>query len=105
MWWFKSWVSWVGIVVACAIWILPQVPFYHQWMPYRYELGGMALVLMYMSFGLVSLGLYGLVLGGLSWRSNSEAGRRALKFGMAGISLAMGLIWCYLVLMSLTHSV
>ncbi len=105
MWWFRSWVWWVGIVVACAIWILPNMPFYHQWMPHWYDWGGMALVLLYLSFGLVSLGLYGVILGGLSCRSNLETRRRALKIGMMGIGLAMGLIGCYLALMEFTHSV
>ncbi len=93
------------VVVACATWVLPQVPFYKNWMPYGYDLGGIALVMMYISFGFVSLGLYGLFLGGLSWRSDSVQSWQALKIGSAAISLGLGLIWCYLALMELNLSV
>ena len=105
MWWLKSWPCWALIVVGCATWILPEIPYYQDWMPYGYELGGIALVVMYLSFGCWSLGLYSFVMGGLSWGSDSLKSRLAFKVGLAALSLAIGLVVCYLQLMHLTLSV
>jgi len=73
-------------------------------MPYGYDLGGMALVVLYLSFGFLSLGLYGLVMGALSRRSDSLKSRRAFNIGLASVGLVIGLAWCYLKLMNLTLS-
>jgi len=102
MWWLTSWPCWVLITVGCAALLLPEAPFYQDWMPYGYDLGGMALVLMYLSFGFGSLGLYGLVVGGLGWRSDSLKSCRAFKIGLVALGLATGLVWCYVKLMNLT---
>jgi hypothetical protein len=86
--WLRSWIFWVLIIVGCATFLLPKIPYYQDWMPYGYDLGGMALVVLYLSFGFLSLGLYGLVMGGLSWRSDSldKVGPYALPFlGMSDV--------------------
>jgi hypothetical protein len=86
--WLGSWIFWVFIIVGCATFLLPKIPYYQDWMPYRYDLGGMALVVLYLSFGFLNLGLYGLVMGGLSWRSDSldKVGPYALPFlGMSDV--------------------
>jgi len=66
MGWLKSWSCWALIVAGCAIFLLPKIPFYQDWMPYGYDLGGLALVVLYLSLGFWTLGLYGLVTGGMS---------------------------------------
>ena len=71
-------------------------------MPYGYELGGMALVMLYLSLGFGSLGLYGLVSGWLSGMAVSQKSRGALKIGMIALGVTAGLVWCYLTLMDLT---
>jgi hypothetical protein len=102
--WLRSWIFWVIIIVSCATFLLPKIPYYQDWMPYGYDLGGMALVVLYLSFGFFSLGLYGLVMGGLSWRSDSLKSRRAFNIGLASLGLATGLVWSYLKLMNLMLS-
>jgi len=94
----------VLISVSCATFLVPKIPFYQDWMSYGYDLGGLALIVLYLSFGFLSLGLYGLVMGGLSWRSDSSKRRRAFKVGLASLGLVTGLVWCYLKLMNLTLS-
>ena len=102
--WLRPWIVWVLIVVGCATFLLPKIPFYQVWMPYGYDLGGLALVVLYFSFGFLSLGLYGLVMGGLSWRSDFLRSRRAFKIGLTSLGLVTGLVWCYLKLMNLMLS-
>ena len=102
--WVRSWIVWVLIIVVCSTFLLPQIPFYQDWMPYGYDFGGLALVAVYLSFGFLSLGLYGLVMGGLSWRSDSLRSRGAFKIGLASLGLVTGLVWCYLKLMNLMLS-
>ena len=102
--WVMSWIVWVLIIVGCATFLLPKIPFYQVWMPYGYDLGGLALVVLYLSFGFLSLGLYGLVMGGLSWKSDSLKRLRAFKIGLVSLGLVTGLVWCYLKLMNLMLS-
>ena len=102
--WLRSWIFWVLIIVGCATFLLPKIPFYHDWRFYGYDLFGMALVVLYLSFGFLSLGLYGLVMGGLSWRSDSLKRLWAFKIGLVSLGLVTGLVWCYLKLMNLTLS-
>jgi len=100
--WLKSWPCWILIIVCCATFLLPEIPFYQDWMPYGYELGGMALVILYLAFGFGSLGLYGLVIGGSNWITASLKRPCAFKIGIGALALATGLMWCYLKLMDLT---
>ena len=100
----NSWACWVSLVAIGVVWGLPRIPYYQNWMPFGYELGGIALVMMYLSFGFLSLGLYGLVMGGLSWRSDPLRSRRTFNIGLASLGLVTGLGWCYLKLMNLTLS-
>ncbi len=51
----KSWVCWVCLVAIGVVWGLPRIPHYQDWMPYGYELGGMALVAMYLSFACICI--------------------------------------------------
>ena len=99
--WLNFWPCWVLLICGCATLILPNVPFYEVGMPSRYELGGMALVVLYLSFGFGSLGLYGLVMAGLGWKL-SPPNPKTFKIGLAAISLAAALVWCYLTLMDFT---
>ena len=73
-------------------------------MPYGYDLGGMALVVLYLSFGFLGLGLYGLGMGGLNWGSDSFKSRRAFNMGLSSLGLVMGLVWCYLQLINIMRS-
>lgn len=98
----KSWVCWVCLVAIGVVWGLPRIPHYQDWMPYGYELGGMALVAMYLSFGLGSLGIYGLVAGGMRWGATVSQNRKAFRVGLTALVLAAGLVWCYTKLMVLT---
>ena len=102
--WLRSWVFWVLLMVGCAAFLFPKIPFYQDWMPYGYDLGGTALVVLYLSFGFFSLGMYGLVMGGLSLRSAPLKSRRAFNLGLASLVLVTGLVWCYLKLMNLSLS-
>ena len=99
---FRSWFCWVLIVLGWAVFFLPKMPFYENWMPYGYDLGGVALVVLYLSCGLGSLGFYGLMTGVLSFRSNSLKSKQALKVGSVALCLAIGLVWGYGKLMQLT---
>jgi hypothetical protein len=71
-------------------------------MPYGYELGGMALVMIYLSFGLGSFGIYGLVAGGMRWGATLSQSRKAFRVGVTALVLASGLVWGYMKLMDLT---
>jgi hypothetical protein len=101
MCWLKSWNFWVLITVGCVTFLLPKIPFYQDWMPYGYDFGGMALVVLYLSFGFLSLGLYGIVMGGLGWKWDSFKSRRAFNLGLTSLGLVMGLVWCYLQLINI----
>ena len=99
--WRLSWSFWVFSVAGCAIFLLPKAPFYQTWMPYGYELGGLALVMLYLSLGFWSLGFYGVLMGGLGWKSVPPKCRGALKMGIASLGIAVGLGWCYVKVMTL----
>ncbi len=97
-----SWGSWVGLVASGVVWGLPRMPHYQDWMPYGYKLGGIALVVMYLSFGLGSLGVYSLVAGGMGWGTTVTQNRKIFRLGFTALVLALGLGWSYMKLMSLT---
>ena len=98
--WFKSWPFLILFVAGYAIFLLPEIPYYQNWMPYGYELGGVSLVMIYLSCGFGSLGLYGLV----SWMTASQKKPFILKVGMVSFGLTAALMWCYGKLMNLTLS-
>ena len=98
----RSWVCWVCLVTLGVGWGLPRMPHYQDWMPYGYELGGIALVVMYLSFGLASLGIYGLVAGGMHWGTTVSQNRSAFRMGLIALVLASGFVWGYMKLMALT---
>lgn len=98
----RSWVCWVCMVVIAAVWGIPRLPHYQDWMPYGYELGGLALVVSYLAIGFGSLCLYGLAMGILNGRSHSLKAYRGVKIGVVALSMAIGLLWCYMKLMDLT---
>ena len=100
--WLTSCFAWIFLVACGATFLLPKAPHYQNWMPYGYELGGMALVMLYLSLGFASLGLYGLVSGWLSGKVVLQKSRKTLKIGMIALGVAAGLVWCYLTLMNLT---
>lgn len=98
----SSWVCWVCLVACGVVWGLPRMPHYQDWMPYGYKLGGMALVMMYLSLGLGSLGIYSLVAGGMGWGATVVQNRKAFRVGFTALVLASGLVWGYMKLMALT---
>ncbi len=98
----KSWVGPVFFVVSAAIWGIPRAPHYQEWMPYGYDLGGIALVLLYWSVGFISLGIQGLVISGMYWKSDSLQSRHVISMGAIPLGVGMGLIWCYKKLMDFT---
>jgi hypothetical protein len=93
------------MVVLGVVWGLPRMPHYQDWMPYGYELGGMALVLLYLFFGFGSLGLYSLIIGGLRWMTAPQKSAFLFKVGIGTLALTLGCVWGYLQLMDLTLSV
>ncbi len=99
--WLGSWIFWVIFAAGCAVFFLPKFPYYQVWMPYGYDLGGIALVILYLSIGFGSLGFYGL----MGWLTSTPTNHFSLKVGTAGLGLAVGLICCYLKLMDLTPTV
>ena len=99
--WLESWIFWVIFAAGCAVFVLPHVAFYQVWMPYGYDLGGIALVVLYLSIGFGSLGLYCLI----DWLTATPTNRVVLKVGTAGLCVFVGLICCYLILMDLTPTV
>ncbi len=98
----RSWACWTCLVVIGVVWGLPRLPHYQAWMSYGHELGGLALVVIYLAIGFSSLGLYGLAMGTMNGRSNSLQTYRGIKIGSVALSMAIGLVWCYLKLMDLT---
>ncbi len=98
----RSWVCWVGLVAMGVVWVLPRLPHYQDWMPYGYELGGVALVLLYLSFGMGSLGMYGLIAGCNRWGATVDQNWKIVQIGFIAIVLASGFMWSYLKLMSMT---
>ncbi len=98
----RSWICWVGLVVIGVVWGLPRIPHYQVWMPYGYELGGLALVLLYLSLGMWSLGIYGVAAGVMRWGVSLSHNRKAFKIGFTSLLLASGVTWCYMKLMAFT---
>lgn len=97
-----SWVCWVGLVATGVVWGLPRLPYYQGWMPYGYELGGMALVLLYLFFGLGSLGIYGCIAGVMRWGGTVSQNRKVFRIGFTSIILASSFVWSYMKLMAMT---
>ncbi len=97
----RSWVCWVGLVAIGVVWGLPRLPYYQSWMPYGYELGGVALVLLYLSVGMGSLGVYGLLAGLNRWGATISQNWKIIRIGFTSIVLASGFIWSYMQLMSM----
>ena len=89
---WRSWVCWACIVVIGVVWGLPHFPHYHRDLPYIYDLGGTIFVVWYMGFGLVSLGVYGLVMGFLHV-GNTRARVRAFLLG-GGSLIIFGVVYC-----------
>lgn len=98
----RSWVCWISLVAIGVVWGLPRLPYYQDWMPYGYELGGIAFVLLYLSFGMVSLGMYGIIAGLNRWGATVSQNWKIIRIGFTSIVLALGFIWSYMKLMSMT---
>ena len=90
-------------MLCCATMLLPNVPYYQTWMAYGYELGGIALVVLYLSFGFFSLAVYGLIVG-VPVLSREERKFRVLRIGITALGCALGLFWGYMKLMESTMS-
>ena len=88
----QSWVWWMLMIVIGVVWGLPQFPHYHRNLPYIYDLGGPIFVIWYLGFGVLSLGLYGLMTGllhvGISWKTCNLAFVLA-----AGSVIVTGVLW------------
>ena len=84
------------------MWGIPRMPHYQDWIPYGFTLGGIALVVLYLSFGLGSLGIFGLVSGGMGWGTTDVHNQKTFRVGLTTFFLAIGLVWGYMKLMELT---
>lgn len=98
----RSWVCWISLVAVGVVWGIPRLPYYQGWMPYGYELGGIALVLLYLSVGMGSLGVYGIIAGLNRWGATVSQNWKIIRIGFTSIVLASCFIWSYMKLMSVT---
>ena len=101
---FDSWFPWVTFVVVGVVWGLPGVPYYQDWLPYGYDLGGPALVALYMALGFLSLGMFGMVTGLMGLEKSREQRHRALLLGGGGVVLAWAFGGLYMILMDISLS-
>ena len=99
-----SWLPWVSVVMVGVVWGLPRIPYYQDWLPYGYDLGGPALVALYMALGFGSLGMFGLVIGFMRLEQNSKQRHRALLLGGGGFVLAWTFAGLYMFLMEVSLS-
>ncbi len=98
----KSWVGPVLFVISVSVWGIPWMPHYQTWMPYGYDLGGIALVVLYCSVGFVSLGLHGLVMSVVYRKPASLQRGQVLSISVVTLGIGMGLVWFYNKLMAFT---
>ena len=98
----KSWVGPLLFIVSAAVLVIPWMPHYQDWMPYGYDLGGIALVVSYCGLGSLSLGMTGLILGSIYWKLDLLQSRRVFTVGVVALGIGIGLMWCYNILMDLT---
>lgn len=97
----KGWPVWIFGVSIFALWGIPHVPFFHVDLPYIFELGGSALVVLYFGVGFLSLGLY------LTISERLLAPVRLVKsypvyIGGGALLLAGGCFWLYLTLLRMS---
>ncbi len=93
------------LLLVCGVtMVLPQVPYYQDWMPYGYDLGGTALVVLYLAFGFFSLGAYGLSIGGRRFEMPLGKNPRPIRIGLVATAVGLGLLWSYGKLMDLNMS-
>ena len=100
----QSWLPWVSLVMVSVLWGLPRIPHYQDWLPYGYDLGGPALVALYMALGFGSLGMFGLVTGFIRLEYSPERRHRALLLGGGGFVLAGSFVGLYMFLMNVSLS-
>jgi hypothetical protein len=89
-------------VSSMVLWGLPRFSHYQEGLPYLYHLGGMALVAWYLGLGFLSLGLYRLVMGCLSFRLFQAKGLHEFLVGGVALILAGACVWLYLMLLEMS---
>ena len=101
----KSWPGWIFFVSAGVLWGLPCVPYYHEDLPYIYDLGGFAFVAWYIGLGFLSLGLY--VIGSECLRLGIFRVKRLHGFFLGGGALVLAGVfgWLYLILLEISVKV
>ena len=87
----------VGVTVG-----LPRLPYYQEGLPYIYDLGGMALVVWYIGLGFLILGVYFIVMGGVSAGWFLSRRLHAVFFGGVALILGGGCHWLYLMLLEMS---
>jgi hypothetical protein len=97
----KGWPVWIFCVSALALWGIPHVPYFHVDLPYIFELGGSALVVLYLGVGFFSLGLYLTIIERLKTPVRTVT-PHAVLIGGGAFMLAGGCFWLYLTLLRMS---
>ncbi len=100
----RSWPGWGFVVSAGVLWGFPRVPHYHEDLPYIYDLGGLALVALYIGVGFLSFGLYVFVTERLSAGLFQVMRLRPIFIGGGALILAGLLGWLYFILLGISLS-
>lgn len=100
----KGWSVWIFCVSALALWGIPHVPYFHVDLPYIFELGGSALVVLYLGAGFLSLGLYLTIIESLN-APVRQVKPYAVFIGGGALMLAGGCFWLYLTLLRMSVAI
>lgn len=101
----KGWPVWIFCVSALALWGIPHVPYFHVDLPYIFDLGGCALVVLYLGGGFLSLGLYFTIIEGLDVPVCRVKLPYAVLIGGGALMLAGGCFWLYLTLLRMSVAI
>lgn len=101
----KIWPVWIFCVSALALWGIPCVPYFHVDLPYIFNLGGSALVALYIGVGFLSLGGYLTIIGRLNAPGRRVKLPYAVFIGGGALLLASGCFWLYLTLLRMSVAV
>ena len=82
--------------------MLPRIPYYHEDLPYIYDLGGLAFVVWYLGLGFLSLGLYIIVTECLRSGLRRVKNLHAFLLGGGALVLAGLCGWLYFILLGMS---